>query len=178
MPLLRVHFSIVQILPRLDRASFKNPSCNFAEWGAKVHGIKTRHRVSRKHLLLPLFLPARGRLTRISASPGGVEHLDIPVWSLHNARCALEFCAEPPLRVSSPPLLFLHLVFVLRCGETRRRSRRRRSSPASYPDRDISGPFPWPGAGCRDDFWQDATRRPVRAYMPITPVNWQFSHVN
>jgi len=39
--LLRVHFSIVQISQRLDRASFKNPSCNFAEWGAKAHGIKT-----------------------------------------------------------------------------------------------------------------------------------------
>lgn len=45
---------------------------------------------------------------RSPASPGGVEHLDIPVWSLHNARCALEFRAPPSLRASSLPPLFLH----------------------------------------------------------------------
>lgn len=36
MPLLRVHFFIVQISSRLDQASFKNPSYNFAEWGVKA----------------------------------------------------------------------------------------------------------------------------------------------
>lgn len=169
MPLLRVLFSIVQILPRLDRASFKNPSCNFAEWGAKAHNINTRHHVSRKHLLFPLFLPARGRLTRISASPGGVEHLDIPVWSLHNARCALEFCAEPPLRVSSPPPLFLHLVLVAK----RRDVEVIDVVPLPLPIRDISGPFPWLGAE-RRDFWQDATHYPVYAYMSITLLIGNF----
>lgn len=134
MPLLRVHFSIVQISPRLDRASFKDPSCNFAEWGAKAHGIKTRHRVSRKHLLLPLFLPARGRLTRISASPGGVEHLDIPVWSLHNARCALEFCRAASPRVKSAAVVFAS------CFRSSLRRDATQKSSTSFLSRFLSGP--------------------------------------
>lgn len=151
MPLLRVHFSIVQISPRLDWASFKNPSCIFTSNRDLKRTVSKQDGTYRESIFCShsSFL-ARGRLTRISASPGGVEHLDIPVWSLHNARCALEFCAA---RVKSAAVVFVHRSRSW-CRKTRRSSRRWVPLPLPirmHPPCDsrvaVAVAFPWLRAG-------------------------------